>query len=150
MIAPIQGHREDYLMYLADKTPYKSVLYGKTSALIEIGNGNYWRIDFNNGLESFYSKDEITHFFSDSANGYPCNVFSITSKGDIEIEYNEDYEETDYHDNIILADYEPHTTNPIRIKGIKEFINQIPKMSKKDLSLILREIIQTKDGQYFY
>ena len=134
--------RDPNKMYIIFETPYKSVLYGKSSVIFEDDHNNYWRIDCTNGLDTFHSV-EITHFFSDLAsNGSACNVFWVTSDDKIYIEYNEWYDDDIYLENIIFADDLPYETEGIRVKGLNEFLKKFPTMTRNEVSLYLRRLIK--------
>ena len=130
------------------ETPYKCVHYGKQSALIDIGNMMYYRISLQGVGELFKPGYQITHFFSDEDDGYHCNVFWITSDGDLYIEYDQNYDRYAY---IIFAGVfsknDRKISPSIRIPEIQnpvlreQFLIKLKSMRQSQVSSFLRTLL---------
>lgn len=130
------------------ETPYKCVHYGKRSALIDIGNMMYYRISIQEVGELFEPGYQITHFFSDIYDKVHCNVFWITSEGDLYIEYDTDYAE---YGNLIPSGYfdknDRKISPPIRIPEIQDpvsreqFLLKLLTMRQSQVTSFLRTLL---------
>jgi hypothetical protein len=131
-------------LYQHEETPYKCVHYGKGAALIDIGNGNYYHISLHAGAAQLLQLGyQITHFFSD-LDGHPCNVFWITSNGDLYIQYGLEYHR--YWNTILLIE-DPKISPPIRVPELQDpvsreqFFLKLLHMRQTQVSLFLRKLL---------
>jgi hypothetical protein len=144
MIPPLESDETTWHKDL--ETPYKCVHYGKRTALIDVGNGNYYRISINGTGIFLQLGYQITHFFSDESDGRHCNVFWITSQGDLYIEYQYNY--FDY--KVIYAFLDKNDLRispPIRVPELqdpvsrKQFFLKLLHMKQIQVSLLLRNLL---------
>ena len=137
------------LMHKYRETPYKCVHYGKRSALIDIGNMKYYRISLVEIGEYFEPGYQITHFFSDEDDdGFHCNVFWITSTGDLYIEYDRNYAE--YGNAIFGGSFGPSSrmlSPPIKVPELQnpvlreQFLIKLKSMRQSQVTSFLRKLL---------